>query len=80
MFLNPLPTVDDNLPFVGERLFRLEWLKRCGLVWGAMMLRKRVRGKGVPDGWKGSDRSRGRLWTRGRRLPHALKRGLDHHV
>lgn len=40
------------------------------------MLRQRVRGKGVPDGWKGSDRSRGPLWTRVRRLPHAVRRGL----
>lgn len=45
-----------------------------------MMLRKRVRGKGVPDGWKGSDRSRGPLWTRVRRLPHAVRSGLAHHV
>lgn len=44
------------------------------------MLRKRVRGKGVPDGWKGSDRSTGPLWTRVRRLPHAVRSGLDHHV
>lgn len=44
------------------------------------MLRKKVRGKGVPDGWKGSDRSRGLLWTRVRRLSHAVRRGLDHYM
>lgn len=44
------------------------------------MLRKRVRGKGVPEGWKGSDKNRGLLWAGGRRLPRAVKSGWDHHV
>ena len=44
------------------------------------MLRKRVRGKGVPDGWKGSDKSTEVLWARVRRLPLAVKRGLCHRV
>lgn len=34
----------------------LEWLKRCGLVWVAVLLRRRVRAEGVPNGWEGSDK------------------------
>lgn len=44
------------------------------------MLRKRVRRKGVLNGWNDDDKGNRVSWARVERLPHVSKGGVAHHV